>query len=644
MMNGKTIRIEEDLVLDAERVILNPDNDFFIEYLKPYYVQTTDGQYLFACTQPGRRPDRAFYMVPEGYKLGKRQQPFDREIGKRFYAVVKRYLTTVPTILLRSVQGEVGYETGLGILFSIENPHSAYIAWMGKQMTFPPKTSVEINCHNYVVSETLPDEYVAEIRTFWPDYDPKEPITLYDFTNMDDGIRRVVSVGVDYFGGAYKKPNLTMVWNRAEADGLVTYHAGCTSSRVLKGLSGTGKTTLTVGLDLEQDDACLGKPVRTQDGTVEKMQLIGLEAASFAKSEGLRDDSPEWPGLMKSAQVDPDGKRAIVLAMNIDCEGVEYRMENINGFDVKVPRVIQGETAGSLQCTRYTASGTTNGRFIFLFSALNPNWGSNKIKWMTTESLSFKRFDVVEPIFRVTDPSMAAALDSACESIITSAIAKQKTGTRVRSYAATDFMVREQAQQTLLKLKIYRDMNLGMGGSLVFFICNSGFVGEFDIAGNQVLLQDAAGNPIPKVDSSTGETERNEKGEIRYQGQGEKVSVNDSKTLVSLVENRQIEKWLEHPIYGPAYLIPDPTELEEVHGLKDFRKRFNPLRFYTPEQLIAFAERDIEERTAYLENLFKGQEGEDELKLVIDVWRKCRIPSPQELKEFYVKHYGEPEA
>jgi hypothetical protein len=50
-----------------------------------------------------------------------------------------------------------------------------------------------------------------------------------------------LNLGVDYFGGAVKKPNLTMVWNRAEANGHISYHAGCTSSRILKGLSGTGK-------------------------------------------------------------------------------------------------------------------------------------------------------------------------------------------------------------------------------------------------------------------------------------------------------------------------------------------------------------------------------------------------------------------
>lgn len=642
MDQQQCLQIEEDLSLDPRQVIVNPDDDFFVEYLKPYYVQTRDGQYLFASTQAGRRPDRAFYMVPTEYKLGQKQQPFDVEIGKQFYTVVKKYLASVPVIFMSGIQGEPGYETGLAVLVSVRNPHSAYIAWMGRQMTFPPKPDVPASCFNYIVPEPLPEEYVAEIRTFWPDYDPREPITLYDFTDMDCDMRRVMSVGIDYFGGAFKKPNLTMVWNRAEMDGLVSYHAGCTSNRVLKGLSGTGKTTLSVGPDLEQDDACLGKPFCTPTSVIERVQLIGLEAASFAKSEGLHHDSPEWPGLMKSKQVGPDGRRPVVLGMNIDCEGVEYRIERIAGFDVKVPRAVAGKEVGSLQCTRYACSGTTNGRFIFLFSELNPNWGAHKTKWLKTESLSFKRFDVVEPAFRVVDPAMAAALDAACESIITSAIAKQRVGTRVRSYAATDFMVGEQSRQTLLKWRIYRDMGLGLDGHLVFFICNSGYVGEFDIEGNQILRRDEHGNLIPKVDEETGEIELNEKGEVRYLGQGEKITVRDSKRLVDLIEHRQIQRWLAHPIYGEGYLIPDPAELEEVHGLTDFRRRFNPLRFYTAEEFIAFAQRDIEERTDYLQGLFEGQQGEEELRPVIEVWRQCRIPSPREIEEFYVRHYGTP--
>lgn len=635
-MPAETVFIEEGLELKKENVVRNPDDDFYIELLKPYYVFTKDGQYLFASTQAGRRPDRAFYMVPEGYKLGKRQRPFDVQIGKKLFAVAKEYLRTAKVIVLEGIQGEAGYEVGLRFTASIQNHHSAYIAWMAKMMVFPPKEGMEVHCWNYVVPEPLPQKYIDEITGFWPEYDPKEPITLYDMTEMKRDMRRVLSLGIDYFGGAFKKPNLTMVWNKGELDGLVSYHAGCTSDRILKGLSGTGKTTLSVGPELEQDDACLGKPI-FKNGRIGSVELIGLEAASFAKSEGLYPQSPEWPGMMKSAQIGEDGRRPIVLAMNIDCDGVEFVMKKIGDYVVKIPQQIEGEEIGSLSPTRYEKSGTTNGRFIFLFSELNPDWSSGGSKFLGTESLSFKRFDVLEPVFRVTDPAMAVALDSGCESIITSAIAAQKVGTRVRSYAATDFMVGEQSRQALLKLKMYSDMGLGQDGKMVFFINNAGFVGEYDFHGDQMKKLDENGDPIPKRIEETGEIEKNEVGEVRYLGQGEKITVQDSKSLVDLVEHRKIKNWIENPVYG--YLIPEPKELEEVHGMANFGKRFNPLNYYTAEGFVEFAKRDIKERTEFLEDLFSGQEGSEGLKGVIDVWKKCRVPSLEEIQEFYDTHY-----
>ena len=595
------------ILLDGEELMksaVNPGDDFFREILKPYYIVTADGQYLFASTQPGRRPDRAFYMVPESYKLGKGQQPFDAKAGKKIFEAALRYLENVKKIEQYGIQGEGNYKTGLKVTVSIENPHSAYIAWMGKLMIFPPDKSMEIDCHNYIIPEQLPAEFVEEIKEAWPEYDPSEPLTLYDFMKMKNNVRRVVSLGVDYFGGAYKKPNLTMVWNRGECDGLVSYHAGCTSTRVLKGLSGTGKTTLTVGPELEQDDALLGKPI-FEGSKIEKVELIGLEAASFAKSEGLKPGRPEWPGLMKSKEIGESGKRPVVLAMNIDCEGVEFRTEDIAGYKVKVPRQIEGKEIGSLQCRQYEKSGTTNGRFIFQFSELNPSWGSGKRKYMKVESLSFKRFDVLEPILRVTDPVMAVALDSACESVITSAVSGKVPGTRVRSYAATDFMVGEQSRQALLKLKMYSDL----GDRLTFFINNAGYVGEYGIDGKA----------------------------IGGGGQGEKIRVQDSKKLISLIENNKIKNWIENPIYG--YLIPQPKELEEAHGMEGFGKRFNPLNYYKAEEFIDFAKRDIEERTSFLQGLFSGQEGEDELQPVINSWKSCKIPSVEGIKRFYSENY-----
>jgi len=639
IMLSEAFAIEPGVNVIRKNVKHNPGNEFYIEFLKPYYVFTKDGQYLFGSTQPGRRPDRAFYMIPEGYKLGKKQQKFDTRIGKKIYEVAMKYIQdeNPPLVIQDGIQGEHGYEVGLRFVCSARNPHSAYIAWMGNLMVFPPKKNMKIDCWNYCIQEKMPDKYIKEIQSFWPEYDPDVPLTLYDLTEMDNNVRRVLSLGVDYFGGAFKKPNLTMVWNKAEADGLITYHAGCTSDRVLKGLSGTGKTTLTVGPELEQDDACLGKPITNGTGKIVEAKLIGLEAASFAKSQGLTKDSPEYPGLMKSRETGKDGKRNIVLAMNIDCEGVEYVTKKISTYDVNVPQPIPGEKIGSLQCTKYEKSHTTNGRFIFLFSELNPDWGKNRDKSLKSEALSFKKYDILEPIFRVVDHKMAVALDSACESIITSAIAARKPGTRVRSYAATDFMAREQSHQALLKLKMYKDLDLGLDGKLVFFINNAGFVGEYDFDGNQIKKLDKNGKPIPKKNHETGEILKNELGETVYVGQGEGIKVRDSKRLINLVEHRKIKNWIKHPVFG--YLIPDPKELEKKHGMKDFGKRFNPLNYYTPKQYLEFIKRDIKERTEFLEDLFKGQDGGEKLKDIINIWKKCKIPSEKEIKEFYDKYY-----
>ena len=635
----KTFLIEPKVNVLQDNIIHNPDDNFYIDFLKPYYIFTKDGQYLFGSIQPGRRPDRAFYMVPDGYKLGKKQQKFDSKIGKKIYEIAMKYLQEEkPKLIVQEgIQGELGYEVGLRIIISVNNSHNAYIAWMGKLMIFPPKKNIHIDCWNYIIQEKLPDKYINDIKSVWPDYDPAVPLTLYDFTEMDKNIRRVLSLGVDYFGGAYKKPNLTMVWNKAESDGLISYHAGCTSDRVLKGLSGTGKTTLTVGRELEQDDACLGKPILDRTSRINSVELIGLEAASFAKSEGLTRFSPEYPGLMKSQEVDKYGKRPIVLAMNIDCEGVEYVQKEINGYKVKIPRKISGEEIGSLLCTKYEKSGTTNGRFIFLFSELNPNWGSVHKKFLRSEALSYKKYDILEPIFRVIDPNMAVALDSACESIITSAIAAQKPGTRVRSYAATDFMAREQSQQALMKLKMYNDMGLGLDGKLVFFINNAGFVGEYDIEGNQIKKFDENGKPIFKKNQETGEILKNELGEPKLLGKGEGIKVADSKRLIDLIEHRKIESWIKHPVF--RYLIPDPKELEEKHGMANFGKRFNPLNYYSTKQYIEFIKRDIKERTEFLENLFKGQQGEEKLKDIIYIWKKFSIPEEEDIKKFYDKFY-----
>jgi hypothetical protein len=475
-----------------------------------------------------------------------------------------------------------------------------------------------------------------------PTFDPNEPMTLYDFTEIDQNRRRVLNLSVDYFGGAFKKPNLTMVWNKAESDGYVSFHAGMTSDRVILGLSGTGKTTLSVGPELEQDDACIGKIIRNPEtNKINKVQLIGLEAASFAKSQGIGPSSPEWPGLMKSREIDSNGDHYVVLAMNIDCENVKYELKKINGYVVKVPVIEDGDKAGSLLCTQYHKSGTTNGRFIFSFSCLNPNWGQKENhRYLKTIVLSMKRFDYMHPIFRVVDPVLAVAFDSGVESIITSAIAAQKIGTRVRSYAATDFMAREQCHQALLKLEMYKDMGLGLDGKLAFIVLNTGYIGEYDLNGNQIRLIDGeSGEPIPKIDRRSGKIQRNELGEVVYQGQGRKIKVSHSKKLLDIAEHRKIRKWIPHPIFKERVLLPDPDELEKDWGMEGFGRAINRLRYYSIKEILEFVKRDMKERSQFLKGLFKGQECEPELEEIIDVWDDFRIPRPRDIEEYYDKYY-----
>ncbi|HHO56950.1 MAG TPA: hypothetical protein ENJ70_00165 [Thermoplasmatales archaeon] len=201
---------------------------------------------------------------------------------------------------------------------------------------------------------------------------------------------------------------------------------------------------------------------------------------------------------------------------------------------------------------------------------------------------------------------MAVALDSACESVITSAVEGRVAGERVRVYAATDFMAREQAVKAYLKFMVYRGMGLGEDGKLVFFVKDTGYVGEHDIDGFST-------------------------------GKGEKIRVEDSKKLLHLLENNKIKRWIKHPAFG--YLIPDPEEMETQHGMKNFAERFNLLNYYSPQEIVEFIKRDIRERTQYLANLFKGQRREKEMGEIIDVWKNCHTPSPQEIKGFYQTHY-----
>ena len=164
--------IDKGFEIDRENLVHNPDDEWYKEFLKDYYVVTADGQYLFASKQPGRMPTRAFYVVPDNYRLGKKQQKFryGTDVAKKYIEVIKEYLKTVPVIVVDGIQGEAGYEVGVRNVISIKNPHAGYIAWMGKQMIFPPKKDMKISCWNFIIEERLPDKYIKKIKGFFQNF------------------------------------------------------------------------------------------------------------------------------------------------------------------------------------------------------------------------------------------------------------------------------------------------------------------------------------------------------------------------------------------------------------------------------------------------------------------------------------------
>jgi hypothetical protein len=74
--------------------------------------------------------------------------------------------------------------------------------------------------------------------------------------------------------------------------------------------------------------------------------------------------------------------------------------------------------------------------------------------------------------------------------------------------------------------------------------------------------------------------------------------------------------------------------------LIDFRKRFNPLNYYTPKQYIEFIKRDIKERTEFLKYLFKGQSMEEKLHDIINIWTNYKLSTEKEIKNFYKEYYN----
>ena len=213
-------------------------------------------------------------------------------------------------------------------------------------------------------------------------------------------------LGSDYFGEA-KKSFLRMAMYKVKEEGGLGFHAGSKLLRVydknhelkdvgfiMFGLSGTGKTTLTIhdhGLTGEE------KSIVRQDDVIfmdENGYCVGTETGFFIKTEGL---NPEQQGVLyKAATTD----RAILENVKVYDDG------KVDFDDVSL---------------------TSNGRGIILRSEV-PNTDdtidlekANKIIFIT------RRNDIVPPVVKL-NPNQALEAFMLGESIETSAGDPTKAG------------------------------------------------------------------------------------------------------------------------------------------------------------------------------------------------------------------------
>jgi len=100
----------------------------------------------------------------------------------------------------------------------------------------------------------------------------------------------------------------------------------------------------------------------------------------------------------------------------------------------------------------------------------------------------------------------------------------------------------------------------GAGWELIFFINNSGYVGEYDF-GRQILKRDAKRPAASQDRRGDGPpTARPLAAKPFSRATAKRSEVRDTKTLVDLIEHRKISAFVRNPVYG--YLVPDPKELK----------------------------------------------------------------------------------
>jgi phosphoenolpyruvate carboxykinase (ATP) len=428
-ISPRTVRareIRKDLTADQLRALARP-GETTTEYGSPVYA-----------TRVKSRSAKNTYIVSDGVQVGVMQQPID---PKRAQEVIRQVQEKLLEMDMLQVDRRMGESPEARLRCRLYVPvQYARIAFMWHNMLFPSASSHEPD----FVTVYLPD---------WPE--------RLIFCDVNQGYTYVL--GSDYPGEAKKSMlRQAMFWMKRR--GGLGLHAGSKILRVtgqdgklrdvgflLFGLSGTGKTTLTLhdhGLTppeaamIKQDDVVL----LTRDG-----RAFGTEDGFYIKTEGLEPSQTVLWGAAthptatyENIKVDPATGKVDFLDTSITS----------NGRGVVLRRYIKGSGGG-----------------IDLPKA-------NKIVFIT------RRNDVVPVCARLTS-EQAAAYFMLGESIETSAGDPSKAGQAKREVGTNPFIVGPESEEGNRVLQILRE-----NPDMHAYILNTGSVGAREgFAGEKISIK-----------------------------------------------------------------------------------------------------------------------------------------------------------
>ena len=419
-----------------KNVISNPTEEE-LRNLSKHMEKTTEFNSASYVTEVRNRSAKNTYIVDE-IEVGVDQKEISKEEADKVLQKVIEYVKDKDVV-------RVDRQMGMGDKFSYNcrlyiSKEYSRIAYMWNN-TLNPSTNPE--------NPDLLSIYIPE----WPE----RMMIAYPETGL------TLILGSDYFGEA-KKSFLRMAMYKVKEEGGLGFHAGSKVLRVydknnnlkdvgfiMFGLSGTGKTTLTI-----HDHELTGeeRAIVRQDDVVfmdENGFCVGTENGFYIKTEGL---NPEQQGVLYKAAT---SENAVLENIKV-CED------------------------GSVDF--YDTSLTSNGRGVILRDEIDTTDNTvdlekaNKIIFIT------RRNDVVPPVVKL-NPQQALDAFMLGESIETSAGDPTKAGQSKRCVGTNPFIMGKEIEEGL-KLKEILQENPDME----CYILNTGSVGaKGDFAGEKLSIK-----------------------------------------------------------------------------------------------------------------------------------------------------------